>query len=117
MVLVGVLVSACAHFADAYRRPVMLRPEREAFMASTGAYLPWPMKEAFIRGQVVPGMSWELVDLMYGRADKALPCPGDSLCQAVLLYGANNNHTVGSVSLRDDLVVKATGQLADACRF
>ena len=115
--VLAALLGACALPPGAYRRPVMPRADREALMVSEGLLLPWEDRDAFTEGRVIPGMSWELLDLLYGRADRVVRCPAGAPCNVILFYGANDWRTVGSVSLEADTVVKATGQFLHPCPF
>ncbi len=109
------LLTSCA---DNYKRPAMIRPEREYYVQSYGWNLPWRIQQAYAMGAIVPGMSREMVENLYGEPDLVIRCPRQSLiCDDILVYQTNNTHTVGSAAIRADTVVQATGQLIQVQRF
>lgn len=103
---------------DNYKRPLMRHHEREYYIVDSGWDLNTEEKLAFTEGKIIPGMRVNNLLLIYGKPDLSLPCPkGQEICDRIWVYGTNNTETVGSVSIKDTLVVKATGQMSLPCRF
>lgn len=113
------LLASCALLKmDNYKRPLMRHTERELYVIDAGWDLKTEEKLAFQEGRIIPGMRVTNLLLIYGTPDLSLPCPkGQNTCDRVWIYEANNTETVGSVSIRDTLVVYSSGQMAKPCRF
>ncbi len=118
-IAVVVLIFGCAIFkSKPYKRAIMKKSDRELYITDTGWNLNWRLKKAFIDGQIVSGMPYDLVELLYGEAELTIKCPLQNLmCDKIFEYRIGNSYIVGSVSIKDDTVVKATGQLADPSRL
>lgn len=96
----------------------MIQKERYNYIMNYGGYLTWPVKLAFEEGKVIPGMPYYLVEILYGEPDLTIKCPYQSLlCDKVFVYQTNDTHTVGSVSVKDGIVLKSSGQVSEKCRF
>lgn len=79
----------------------MLRAARVEYVMVYGWSMPWPRQQAYIEGRITPGMSSELVEILYGEPDLVILCPRQNLiCDRVWVYEANDIHAVGSVSIR-----------------
>lgn len=111
------LFGSCSFFVSDYKRPEMKRHDRELYIVDHGWDLKWTIKKAFVNGQIVSGMPYHLVEYIYGEPSLTIECPRQSLlCDRIYQYAANE-HIVGSISVKADTVVKATGQLSQPCRF
>ncbi len=113
------LLTSCALIKiDNYKRPLMRHTERELFVVDQGWDLKTEQRLAFIEGRIIPGMKVDDLLLIYGKPDLSLPCPkGQSICDRIWIYETNNTETVGSVSIKDTLVIKSSGQMSLPCRF
>lgn len=116
--LVPLLLAGCALSPDNYRRPLILKKERAEYVMNYGWNVRPRLRTAFEEGRVESGMTYEMVSILYGDPSLVLRSRGPSLLyDSVLMYNANDTHTIGSVSFLGDTAVKATGQFLLPCRF
>ena len=118
LVILCLLIASCSLFSYSYRKPLLNRKDREEYIVSIGWSYSTNNKLAFIDGRIISGMPVDLVLQLYGKPDLSLPCTKMSKeCDRIWVYNTNNNVVFGSVSVKDTLAVKATGQLILPSRF
>jgi len=113
------ILTSCAMIKiENYKRPLMRHTERELYIVDVGWDLRTEEKLAFIDGKIIPGMKVHHLLLIYGEPDLSMPCPkGQSQCDRIWVYSTNNTFTVGSVSIKDTLVVGVSGQMSQSCKY
>lgn len=116
--LLCILTSCYFLRSDNYKRPLLNKKERDLYIVNYGWNMLTEHKLAFIEGKILPGMKTEFVLQMYGEPDLVIPCPKrQNLCDEVWQYQSNDDHVIGSVSIKNSVIIRSNGQMKDPCKF